>query len=375
MLSKLRKTKPHLWPQLIMVDGNGILHPRGLGLASHLGVLLDVPTLGVAKKFLAVDGMTRENQVDDWEKQLLQFGDSVPLRGNSGRLYGLAIRTHSVHPLFISPGHRVSLDTVKRVVLACSSVRIPTPIRQADLGSREAIRKWEAAGSPTPKPVDTSEVDELLSQTRFVMDDDVDAMQARAYPIRPLLDGSTSIPNWHLLHLERTPEALALRSRADAELKTKQAATPLQLTLICDCSGSMGNNYKNLLIPACADLYRALKPSTCDMFLFGRHVTHRPVTSVGDIIASQSKELEDATDIPKAIEAAVEATLKRDVGSIAATISAPAPTISTSQAADLLVKDTKTAACVCPPGMFAFLRSADAYLTYYHTTRASMSYS
>ena len=57
---KLRKNNPEKWPQLLIVDGNGILHPHGCGLACHLGVLLGLPSLGVGKTLFFVDGLSKD---------------------------------------------------------------------------------------------------------------------------------------------------------------------------------------------------------------------------------------------------------------------------------------------------------------------------
>ena len=95
----------------MLVDGNGILHVRGFGLASHLGVITDIPTIGVGKKVFAVDGITVNNVRIKSNRELKHGGDSCDLVGNSGRIWGAALRSteESKNPVIVSVGHRISL--------------------------------------------------------------------------------------------------------------------------------------------------------------------------------------------------------------------------------------------------------------------------
>jgi len=63
LYNNLKANRPELLPQVILVDGNGLLHPNACGLACHLGVLLDVPTIGCGKTFFALDGMNKFNML------------------------------------------------------------------------------------------------------------------------------------------------------------------------------------------------------------------------------------------------------------------------------------------------------------------------
>ncbi|XP_054525862.1 endonuclease V isoform X23 [Pan troglodytes] len=141
--------------EVLLVDGNGVLHHRGFGVACHLGVLTDLPCVGVAKKLLQVDGL--ENNALHKEKiRLLQTrGDSFPLLGDSGTVLGMALRSHdrSTRPLYISVGHRMSLEAAVRLTCCCCRFRIPEPVRQADISSREHIRK--SLGLPGPPTLST----------------------------------------------------------------------------------------------------------------------------------------------------------------------------------------------------------------------------
>ncbi|XP_050175248.1 endonuclease V isoform X3 [Myiozetetes cayanensis] len=129
--------------QVLLVDGNGVLHHRGFGVACHLGVLTDLPCVGVAKNLLQVDGLVRDELHREQIRSLQRSGDTFPLTGTSGRVLGMALRSYhnSSKPLYVSVGHRVSLDTAVRLVGSCCRYRVPEPIRQADIRSREYIRK------------------------------------------------------------------------------------------------------------------------------------------------------------------------------------------------------------------------------------------
>jgi deoxyribonuclease V len=115
-------------PDLILCDGQGIAHPRRLGIASHLGLLLNCPTIGVAKS------------------RLVGIHDEVPeARGNWAILHdrseiiGAVLRTRlRVKPLYISTGHRIGLESaIAWVMNCCTRYRLPEPTRLADkLASR-----------------------------------------------------------------------------------------------------------------------------------------------------------------------------------------------------------------------------------------------
>jgi deoxyinosine 3'endonuclease (endonuclease V) len=138
LFARLRETRPELYPpDVTLVDGNGVWHPRGLGSASHLGVVLDIATIGVAKNFFHIP----DAGIGDATFAALQE-DEEEVRGTDGKTYGAAIRTGgSKKHVFVSCGHRVDLRSAVEVVKACSFYRIPEPVRRADLESRRVIRE------------------------------------------------------------------------------------------------------------------------------------------------------------------------------------------------------------------------------------------
>jgi deoxyribonuclease V len=116
------KTKP----EVMFYDGQGIAHPRGIGLASHMGLWLDLPSIGCAKTPL-----------------LDEFIPPAPSKGSyewilkEGKKVGAVLRTREgVKPVFVSPGHRIDLPTSIRLVLeSCRGFRFPEPLRKAHQAS------------------------------------------------------------------------------------------------------------------------------------------------------------------------------------------------------------------------------------------------
>jgi deoxyribonuclease V len=112
-------------PQVIVCDGHGIAHPKKIGMATHLGIELDIPTIGCAKSRL----------VGSWNKDELKLerGSSVPLAWEN-EIVGNVLRTQTgIKPVFVSIGHKVSLQTATSMVLhLASKYRLPETTRQSD---------------------------------------------------------------------------------------------------------------------------------------------------------------------------------------------------------------------------------------------------
>ena len=143
LLAELRRAKPHLFPHLVLVDGNGILHPQKFGLACHLGVRGKVATVGVAKNLFVIDGLTRDGVRAAAAEACAASGDSCPLVGASGFTWGAALRTtdgEGFNPVYVSAGHGLTLESSLELVRRCCRHRVPEPVRQADLRSRERLR-------------------------------------------------------------------------------------------------------------------------------------------------------------------------------------------------------------------------------------------
>ncbi|MFQ6082139.1 MAG: endonuclease V [Candidatus Aminicenantia bacterium] len=110
-------------PDVIIVDGNGIAHPRKMGLATQFGIELNVPTIGCAKTpFYSTRDPLSEKGSYKW------------IINEDGEIVGVALRTRSkIKPVYISPGHLIDLKISIKVILGASIYRIPEPLRQAHL--------------------------------------------------------------------------------------------------------------------------------------------------------------------------------------------------------------------------------------------------
>lgn len=121
-------------PQLLLVDGQGIAHPRGLGIASHFGLLADVATIGVAKQRLYGHAKAVGEHVDS----------VVPLWKDQQQLGWCWRSKQRCRPLYLSPGHRISLASTLLWARHCTKgYRLPEPIRWADaIASRRSTKQF-----------------------------------------------------------------------------------------------------------------------------------------------------------------------------------------------------------------------------------------
>lgn len=126
-------------PNYILFDGSGYIHPRMAGLATHIGVVFDVPTIGVAKNLLCGSPQKPMNEpLEEGVRVPIVADDSV--EAPNGKLLGYAYQSRQyessdlrINPIYVSPGHRMSAETAVQVVReACDEHKLPEPIHYAD---------------------------------------------------------------------------------------------------------------------------------------------------------------------------------------------------------------------------------------------------
>lgn len=126
-----------LTPDLFMFDGNGILHPRHMGIATHASFFLKSPTIGIAKSYFKIDGVDfkmPENVAGSYEDIIIR-----------NKIYGRVLRTHvDVKPIFISCGNFINLQTTTEITLKLinDESRLPIPVRLADLETKQIKRQF-----------------------------------------------------------------------------------------------------------------------------------------------------------------------------------------------------------------------------------------
>jgi deoxyribonuclease V len=126
-------------PDVMMFDANGIAHPKRIGMASHFGVMLDIPAVGCAKKKLI-------GNFRDLPDELSAF---TPLEAGTEKL-GYAVRTRvGVKPLFVSPGHKIDSETAVDVVISTTrGYRLPEPLRVAHILVNKMRRNYDMRKLP-----------------------------------------------------------------------------------------------------------------------------------------------------------------------------------------------------------------------------------
>jgi deoxyribonuclease V len=122
ILTTLKSLKNHF--DLLLIDGHGLLHPRKCGLASYIGVLIDKPTIGVAKSLLC--GSIMEDQSIEYD----------------GTVLGFTIKKEGKKQIYVSVGHKISLTTAIQIIKKITKKEewIPEPLRIADLNSKKLVK-------------------------------------------------------------------------------------------------------------------------------------------------------------------------------------------------------------------------------------------
>ncbi|MFC7155495.1 endonuclease V [Halomarina halobia] len=131
-------------PDLVLFDGSGRIHFRQAGLATHMGVALDVPAVGVAKSLLCGRPVAPTDELAEGARVAVEANGRVD--APNGTVIGYAVQTrqfdsYRINPLYVSPGHRVSAETAADVALACrGGYKLPEPTRLADQYADEVKR-------------------------------------------------------------------------------------------------------------------------------------------------------------------------------------------------------------------------------------------
>lgn len=123
---------------LYVFDGNGYLHPRHMGLATHAGILLNKPSIGIAKSYFKVENIDYAEP----ENEAFSFQDIVI----HNEIYGRVVRTHkNVKPIFVSIGNKIDIDTATNIAmsLVTKDSHIPLPTRYADIMTHEMRKKYQ----------------------------------------------------------------------------------------------------------------------------------------------------------------------------------------------------------------------------------------
>lgn len=127
LVSALRKLK--VKPDILIIDGHGIAHPKSVGIATHVGIVTDIPSIGCAKSLLLGECLSPQKKMGSYTYVYIE-----------GKTVGAAVRTKdNTRPVYVSPGYMIDLHSSIDIVLKCTrNYRFPEPLRRAHMYSKRA---------------------------------------------------------------------------------------------------------------------------------------------------------------------------------------------------------------------------------------------
>ena len=138
LLNRLKFNKPEYYSDVVLIDGFGVLHHRQFGSVSHLGLVTNTSTIGVAKTMLYHDGLDEKLIKKEVESISKLKCDYIELIGTSGIKYGVALKStnETTNPIYVSIGHKISTMSAIKIVSKLCRYIIPEPIRISDIKSK-----------------------------------------------------------------------------------------------------------------------------------------------------------------------------------------------------------------------------------------------
>lgn len=138
--AKFRQDQPNMCIEVLLVDGNGVWHPSGEGLAVHIGRYLDLPTIGVSKSLLKLNDHCT---LDTIRERCARSGWPVYMQNDGVAAAAILTGNATQNPIYVSVGYNIDLTTALSIVKKMCVHRVPEPVRQADLIGRSVLRQRE----------------------------------------------------------------------------------------------------------------------------------------------------------------------------------------------------------------------------------------
>lgn len=139
LYEKFMIRKPEYSPDLLIINSYGKLHPHKAGSATQLAISLKLPIIGTGQTILNIDGLSEKVAKSDFKQQCQNVGEYAELVGQSGTVYGAAVKTSttSSNPVYVTVGSNITLTTAIDIVINCSEFRTPDPIRKAEKKAKD----------------------------------------------------------------------------------------------------------------------------------------------------------------------------------------------------------------------------------------------